>query len=258
MIKHDSNKHPILILALLLLVLLISSCSAASGTTSSNPRSSNDPDPTADGGGVGLPGEEPEEPDPGDENTEGGDLGPVPLDDPCAVSTTGFLFNYEYERVVWQGPPRVEVRPGGMISQLQYAYDPEKQEGTLFLPNPPAREVTLNVTWPECRSDVFVGKTTYTPVVTGTCKGGQINLNVSERWSSVTLEIPCEADSEICGEDPCVFPYPLPFAFAGEQGVNVKFMMDMDKGTCTPDKITLPFMGVGAEGEKWFRLTCGD
>ena len=211
-------------------------------------------DPTqAPGGGGAGPGEEPEEPE--EEEGEGDELEPVPLD-VCNTSKTNFAFGIQYDKVTWFGPPRVDIKGGGFYDVLGYSFDNDAFVGTFSLPQSREIELPLIITFPDCRSDPYEANVTFRARVEGTCKNSAISLTVYERWDSVLLNIPCEAESEVCGEDPCVFPYPLPFAFAGEAGITIKSKLNRGADSCTPSVFPLDFKGVGADGQKTYKLDC--
>jgi hypothetical protein len=238
-------------------ILLTSACGGGSGVKDTDLPTEDSLAPTAlTGVGDGLD-EEPTDPEDQEISNDEEDIPPVPIDI-CNINDPDFMFEFSFDHLVWLGPPRIEVGHGGYISQLGYTYDPDTLMGSFFVPGSSVgqRPVSITVIWPECSTKNFRETTSFTPTVTGSCKGNQITLQAAEVWESVSIDITCDAGSKLCsGDEPCQVPIPLPFALAGEKGVTLNYTLYGD-GTCQPEKTSLPFMGVNAEGMKTFRMVC--
>ncbi|TFG49065.1 MAG: hypothetical protein E4H33_03040 [Anaerolineales bacterium] len=249
---------PRLFIFLSLTIILVTLLGCATPGANQRPdtvdRKSN---PTEDKSGLGSTGNDPADPVSTAEEEAKADTGPVPLD-ACNVPNGFFVFGIGYEDVTWNGPPQVEIGPGGFASQITYTYDTEKLVGTFSLPESQKVIIPIKVTFPDCRSEPYENKTSFIAQVSGSCKGDTISLTASESWESVSLSIPCEANSEVCGEEPCNFPYPLPFAMAGKAVITIEYKIGRESSVCTPETQWLSFQGVGGSGKKSYFLSCGN
>jgi hypothetical protein len=240
---------------LTILAILLVACEG----TSNGPSWSDDPDATPLSGGGSGPADEPEEPEePEDDNGEAGDdIDLVPLVPACASRQTDlFAFAIAYQSVTWFGPPTVKIGPGGFADVIGYTYDEDTNGGVFQMISSGQREMPIEVTFPDCRSDTFNTSVKFQARAEGTCKDDQVSLTVYEIWDSVSVDIPCEANSDVCGDDePCTYPLILPFAFAGEQGITIEYQLDPMTGNIIDGEKDLPFMGVGATGSKTYTLS---
>jgi hypothetical protein len=239
---------------LTILAMLLVACDG----TSNGPSWSDDPDATPLSGGGSGPADEPEEPEePEEDNGEGGDIDLVPLVPACAPHEADyFTFAIAYQSVTWFGPPTVKIGPGGFADVIEYTYDKDTDRGVFQLVSSGQREMPIEVTFPECRSDIYNTSVKFQARAEGTCKNDLVSLTVYEIWDSVSVDIPCEANSDVCGDDePCTYPLILPFAYAGEQGITMKYDLDPITGNVIDGAKDLPFMGVGATGSKTYTLS---
>ena len=250
------KKSLVLFSLLIMFCLLVTACDGAGGSSGDETGWSEDPEPTLDGGGGVGNGEVPEEPEEPEEDEEGSeDMDLVPLVAPCVPrqgDATGFQLNYQ--DITWFGPPQVKIGPALVTASVKYTYDEETKRGVLQMLSTGLVEMPIEVTFPECRGDVYNTNVKFQARAEGTCKDNQISLTVYEIWNSVSVDIPCEANSDVCGEDPCPYPLLLPFAYAGEQGITVKYDLDPTTGSIIQEKMDLPFLGVGASGSKSYTL----
>jgi len=243
----QKEKPFILIIALILLCLLLSACDGSLGSSGGSQGSSNDPDPTLEGG-MGQAGE--------DQSSESGDeLEPVPLTKPCQyLRNELFVLSLQYEKLVWFGPPEVEITSGGGPAHLAYEFNKDLKEGVFYTPNEHQENIVdLTIRWPECIPGASQTTTKYTPFITGSCKGDRVELIVSEDWNTSVVPLLCREGTELCDDDGgCPVTFPLPFSYGMGQNKLV-FVIDYD-GTITPESITVPFKGQGGAGTKIYTL----
>lgn len=251
--RDDSgNGWGIRLVSLIVLFLLLTSCSSLSAGGSGSGRTPESPESTMEGDVPPGFGDEPS----GSEDSELDDMEVVPLvDEFCPNDEQQFILDYILVDLVWEGPPHILLTSGGYSRFLQYTPTYAEDAGTFALIDTSFAPIEIEVTWPDCRKEPLKATTTFIPDVKGTCQAGRISLQTNEEWKSKTLFIPCEANSDICGDEPCTISYPLPFAWGYAGYMSLPTFVLQPDGSIFPDEMELPFLGAGGYGKKKYVLT---
>jgi hypothetical protein len=167
-------------------------------------------------------------------------------------------FNLLVEQDIRWRPPRGYWLDLKGFGNYQLNYKPvdiegsKEKNGEFFIINTPPTEVRITLTWPDCVPEPTMFKTSYTPVATGACQAGKVNLQVSERWQSAMLDVFCPPGTKIGGDDGASLPLPLPFALGGEALVDLSYQWTGKD--FHPAEIEKPFVGEGGSGSKTYTL----